>query len=324
MKEFLRIIIIFFLVCGIVFFSYNIYSFMNGKEDNILSIAMSKGINALSGSGTLIGNNTKLEDSGIKGNEYDFNSVYNPYYSLLDNNSKKLYKQIYANAKEYKETFVPVVEVNIDNLLVIIESILNDHPELFWLGNSFSYKYNNHNIVKQITISFNGTQNDKDSFYKIADQIIKEARTYSTDYEKELFVHDKLIRMISYDSNAVNNQSAYSALVTGKTVCAGYARAFQYIMMQLGIPTYYVTGTADGEEHAWNIVKLNDGYYNVDVTWDDELHGTHTLFNKTDAEFEESHTRSDLSSKLVECNATNYEFKRMSNAVEEEFIYYFG
>ena len=235
MKEFMRILIIFFLVCGIVFFSYNIYSFVNGKEDNILSIAMNKGVSALSGSGTLIGNNTKLEDSGIKGNEYDFNSVYNPYYALLDTNSKKLYKQIYANTIEYKDTFVPVVDINVDDLLVVIESVLNDHPELFWLGNSFSYKYNNQKIVKQITISFNGTQNDKQTFYEIAQDIIKEARKFTTDYEKELYVHDRLIRLISYDGNATNNQSAYSALVTGKTVCAGYARAFQYIMMQLGI-----------------------------------------------------------------------------------------
>lgn len=323
MKEFFRTLIIFFLICGIVFLSYNIYSFVNGKGDNILAIAL-RNNRAVNGNGTLVSANTKLEDSGIKGYEYDFNNLYHPYYSFLNSNEKKLYKQIYANALNYEETFVPVVEINIDDLLKVIESVLNDHPELFWLGNSFSYKYNNQNICKQITLTFNGTQNDKQAFYTVANKIINEARKYSTDYEKELFVHDSLIRLIEYDNEALNNQSAYSALVGGRTVCAGYARAFQYIMMQLGIPTYYVTGISDGEEHAWNIVKLSDGYYNVDVTWDDELHGTHTLFNKTDEEFAKSHTRSKISSNLVKCNATSYEFTNMSNKKEEQFYYYYG
>ena len=321
MKEFFRIIILFFLVCGIVFFSYNIYSFANGKTDNFFAIAMSKGDSLIKSKGTFITGDTKLEDSGIKGNEYDFNSLYHPYFSILNDDGKKLYKQIYANALKYKETFVPVVDVNVDNLLTVIEAVLNDHPELFWLGNSFSYKYNSKNICKQITLTFNGTQHDKDTFYRVANKIIDNAKGFSTDYERELYVHDTLIKMIEYDNNATNNQSAYSALVGGKTVCAGYARAFQYIMMQLGIPTYYVTGTADGEDHAWNIVKLNDGYYNVDVTWDDELHGTHALFNKTDEEFNEHHKRSNLSSRLMECNSTNYEFKNISKKQEEQFVY---
>ena len=72
-----------------------------------------------------------------------------------------------------------------------------------------------------------------------------------------MYVHDRLISRISYSKAATMNQSAYSALVGGKTVCAGYARAFQYLMQKLGIPCYYCTGFA-GENHAWNIIKLSD------------------------------------------------------------------
>ena len=59
--------------------------------------------------------------------------------------------------------------------------------------------------------------------------------------EKEKYVHDTLIEMNKYDENEKLNQSAYSALVKGKTVCAGYSRAFMYIMNKLGIRTYYIT-----------------------------------------------------------------------------------
>lgn len=94
--------------------------------------------------------------------------------------------------------------------------------------------------------------------------------------------------------SAEMNQSAYSALVNGRTVCAGYARAFQYLMQQLGVPCYYCTGYA-GENHAWNIVRLDDGYYNVDTTWDDTGDGTYDYFNKTDADYADSHLRQEMS-----------------------------
>ena len=43
------------------------------------------------------------------------------------------------------------------------------------------------------------------------------------------------------------NQTAYSALVNGSTVCAGYSKAFQLLMTKLGIPTYYVVGISKEE-----------------------------------------------------------------------------
>lgn len=110
---------------------------------------------------------------------------------------------------------------------------------------------------------------------------------------------------MTYDLTADMNQSAYSALVNGKSVCAGYARAYQYLLQQLGIPCYYCTGYSGGD-HAWNIVKLEDGYYNVDVTWDDAAAIRYDYFNKTDADFASTHVRQNLSVYLPACNGTAY------------------
>ena len=101
------------------------------------------------------------------------------------------------------------------------------------------------------------------------------------------------------------NQSAYGALVNGQTVCAGYARAFQYLLQQLGIPCYYCTGYA-GENHAWNIVALEDGYYNVDATWDDTEGGKYDYFNKTDQDYADTHVRQELAVYLPPCNGQLY------------------
>ena len=87
MKEFLRIILVFFLVSAIVFFSYNIYSFINGGTDNIIKIVEGNNVNIV---GSLVKNDTKLEDSGISGSKYDFSVTYNPYYEVLNGNEKKV------------------------------------------------------------------------------------------------------------------------------------------------------------------------------------------------------------------------------------------
>ena len=36
-----------------------------------------------------------------------------------------------------------------------------------------------------------------------------------------------------------------------------------------GVECEMIAGTADGENHAWNLVKLGDSWYHVDTTWDD-------------------------------------------------------
>ena len=144
-------------------------------------------------------------------------------------------------------------------------------------------------------------------------KIINSASRLSSKYEKELYVHNTLINKISYVSNSAYNQTSYSAIVNNQTVCAGYAKAFQYIMNQLGITTYYVTGTSEGENHAWNIIKLDDGYYNIDLTWDDAAYNHYKYFNINDFEFSKTHSRGYLSKQLPPCYATTYTYKKKEN-----------
>ena len=123
-------------------------------------------------------------------------------------------------------------------------------------------------IVLQFNHLIDNLDAAKSEFYASAEEILSGADKQTSDYGVELYIHDALMSRITYDLRAPLNQSAYSALVNDRTVCAGYARAFQYLMTQMGIPCYYCTGYA-GENHAWNIVKLDNEYYNADVTWDD-------------------------------------------------------
>ena len=186
---------------------------------------------------------------------------------------------------------------------------------------AYACKFKRSGECVEIDLQFNSTSGNlsqsKSTFESKVKEITDGAQGLESNYEKEKYVHDSLVANIDYVSSAPMNQSAYSALVNGKTVCAGYARAFQYILQQLGIPCYYCTGYA-GESHAWNIVALEDGYYNVDVTWDDAGSGTYEYFNKSDWEYAGNHLRQELSVNLPPCNGEVYRNLEVSSDDNKE------
>lgn len=241
---------------------------------------------------------------GETGDDLSFDTEYYPYYGMLDEASQSVYRQIYANTMAVNAAFVPVKDVTVEQLKNIFNAVYNDHPELFWLDTSYSCKYRWNGICAEIGLQFNETAADlnasREVFEARAAVIIAGAQNAGDYYEKERYVHDALIAGTAYDLDSEVNQSAYSALVNGRAVCAGYARAFQYLMQRIGIPCYYCTGYS-GENHAWNIVKLGERYLNVDTTWNDTGFGRYDYFNRTDAEFAQTHIRRDLSVNLPEC-----------------------
>ena len=328
MKKIIRTLFIIILIIA------GIYLYNNSTITNKIINMANKYTNDLKdfiSSGKLISDKdlNSLKDSNIDYSTYSVNIETSPYYSMLDENEKDLYKQIYANADNLKKTFVPKQNITKNELEETIIAVYNDSPELFWIDTSYSYKYLISGKIAQVTLNYNSTADDIESskylFNQATNKILNEANNYNNNYDKEKFVHDYILEKNIYDINNKLNQSAYSALVNGKTVCAGYSRAFQYIMNKLNITTYYVTGKSQGESHAWNIVKLGNGYYNIDLTWDDGKIITYNYFNKTDYEFSKTHERSEKSINLPSCNATTYKYKKpyinnSTNNYDKEYI----
>lgn len=246
---------------------------------------------------------------GETGDGLSFDEAFYPYYYMLDAKGQHLYRQIYANAAAMNEAFVPVEAVPVSRIRDIVCAVYNDHPELFWLNTAYVCKYDKNRICAELELDFNETAEDMEqasvSFNNTVNNILTQVQNLGSNYEKEKQVHDLLIDKITYNTGAKMSQSAYSALVEEETVCAGYARAYQYLLQKLGIPCYYCTGYA-GEDHAWNIVALEDGYYNVDVTWDDTPGGEYDYFNKTDQDYENTHVRRELSVNLPPCSGQMY------------------
>jgi hypothetical protein len=254
----------------------------------------------------------KLEEQlgvGETGDGLSFDALFYPYYNMLDDAGQHVYRQIYANARACNPAFAPIEPITAGKLRDVISAVYNDHPELFWLDTVYGCKRRANGQCLEIDLQFNKTAKNLDAenaaFENAAQKILQQAQEFSSDYDKERYVHDAILDAVEYSTSAPMNQSAYSALVGGRTVCAGYARAVQYLLQQLGIPCYYCTGFA-GEAHAWNIVRLDDGFYNVDATWDDTGAGTYDYFNKTDRDYASTHVRQELSVNLPPCDGEAY------------------
>lgn len=112
----------------------------------------------------------------------------------------------------------------------------------------------------------------------------------ATDYEKVKTIHDYIINLASYDMT-YQASTVYDILVNKTAVCEGYALAAYRLFTDAGLETRIITGTGNGERHAWNIVKVNGKWYHIDLTWDDPVSASgkqilrYTYFLKSDRDF---------------------------------------
>ena len=247
------------------------------------------------------------------GEDLDFPEDQYPYRAMLSEEEKTVYNQLYANIVAHNNDFElvnPISSLSVDD---VISAVLYDHPELFWYtGHSEYIAMPNSGAVIDMSIEFlefDDFDAAKAEFDSNLQKIVEAARTKGDPYSMELYVHDTLAKKTTYDSNNPMNQTAYSAIVQGRSVCAGYSKAFQLVMHELGIPCYYITGKIEGSNHAWNIVRINGDFYNVDVLWDDNLVLTHKYFNITDERIYADHERDSIAKELPACDSEEFKYK---------------
>ncbi len=125
------------------------------------------------------------------------------------------------------------------------------------------------------TFTYHTTLEQEKAVTAKVDEVLDDIITKGmTDYQKIRAIYDYLCENIVYDYVNVGNTeyklqyTAYAALIQGTSVCQGYANLFYRMILEEDIDTRGIPGTGSGGGHAWNIVELNDLYYNVDATWD--------------------------------------------------------
>lgn len=145
-------------------------------------------------------------------------------------------------------------------------------------------------------------------FYNGANKLLKgiKGNANLSDVEKALLLHDRLALWCEYDYERLINgtmpdesYTAYGVFSQKTAVCMGYALAYDYLLLQVGIDSSYCS--SDVLNHAWNIVYVNNSKYHVDVTWDDPV------WDKSGQVYHNNFLRSTQGIKETNHDATDYD-----------------
>lgn len=243
------------------------------------------------------------------------------------------YQKIVNAVEDCQTAIVMDGKLTKEEILTVFYHYLADYPQHFWCDGSIRYTVQGRgNKVTQIQLQYTmiGDQllQAQTDFKKAVINLLEIAATGKNEYERELLLHDALAKRVTYQEGE-EAHNAYGALVNGKAVCEGYARAFQYLLYQAGIQCLMAEGssispfTGLSEGHAWNVVYIDGHYYHVDPTWDDTDDANtpvvYPYFNLTTEQINDDHTiKSENSYSLPNCVATanNYHVKNGTRLTE--------
>ena len=211
----------------------------------------------------------------------------------ISENEKSAVEDIISDLNNLKtESDIQKYNIPLDNIQELIDSlpkaIQYEHPELFYVdlqGKNFSYKSEDGQTISSIIVKEPFTM-EKDEISKAqkliddeCDKISASVPKDATDVEKVLFVHDYITSHYEYDTT-YQNRTLYTAVRDKKCVCQGYSYLFMYVMNKY-FDIECTTVPSDTCQHMWNKVKIDDKWYNIDLTSDDPLPNLSSLANHT-------------------------------------------
>lgn len=176
------------------------------------------------------------------------------------------------------EIDVSLYNIPLDDLLAFYSNVVNDNPDLFYVSSSVSYTYYRTTgyiaqIFPEYSLSADEITQAKEVFNNGAAKALSAIDANMNDLQIALTLHDIVCSIAHYPNVNLNTDdkeiyhSAYGLFYDGEVVCAGYTLSYSYLMNQAGVPCEYVV--SNSMEHAWNLVKIGNSWYNVDCTWDD-------------------------------------------------------
>ena len=264
------------------------------------------------------------------------------YYSQLSEEKQQIYREIYQGVLEY-EAAITVHGTEPNYVNSIMEPIVYDFPELFWIdGASSATSYDESLIKEGYTILkpvYLYTKEESEQREALIEQekeaILSSIPENYGEYETIKYLYDYLVDRLEYAEGAPDNQNICSALIQNETVCAGYAKAMQYLLSEMDIYSIYVVGDVTDETgtdgHAWNIVKCNGNYYNVDVTWADpiqeengyamERERIYDYLLCSDLELSDTHS-AEMNYLYPSCMLDDLNYYRLQGAYYETVDYY--
>lgn len=199
---------------------------------------------------------------------------------------KQLVKQLQQPMTERKKRIVLNYSGKWDDTHINFEKALlnvllaDEYLAFDYRGYSYSTYEKNGKLVIDVVFDYYQTKNQhlyvKQQVAKIAKN---ETKPEMTQHEKVKVLHDYIVDNVAYDYSLDQGVNApYFALKGGETLCNGYAMLMYLLLKEVGVEARLVSGEAgtgrQKEFHAWNMVKLDGVWYQLDVTWNDYDDGT--------------------------------------------------
>lgn len=169
------------------------------------------------------------------------------YQNLTDEDIKYAYTLLVdgvGNADETINISSTDQSITIEDFQVAAEAVHSDYPEYFWWNGAYSQYSSSGNVTKilpEYYMTGDALTNARNSFEEKVDEILEKIDAEMSDYEKTKYLHDELANIVTYESVGYH-QTSYGALVNGKAVCAGYARAYQHLLHKSGLTAWAVPG----------------------------------------------------------------------------------
>jgi transglutaminase/protease-like cytokinesis protein 3 len=211
------------------------------------------------------------------------------YYNMLDSSQKAAYLELYdaiqawiSNDSDTQpftyELRNPGSTVNGNDILMDMKW---DNPIIAQYFNTVTVKEASDLMVFTDTDdqhTFGNTQDVRQAIRDAeaaGDVILSGLSSSMSDYDKYWYIAKKLCEETAYDyafpqvsmRQFLDDSGVYGALVSHLSICQGFAQTYDYLCKRAGLFSLVISGNTSSGDHAWNVIKLDDGYYHVDTTW---------------------------------------------------------
>ena len=202
---------------------------------------------------------------------------YRYYRSQLNPNEQSVYDRLTETMERCGDEMI-TEELSKEEIHRIFSAVNLDQTQLFHVdyGSLTLWQRGDTYILKpSYHLSDKAYRDAKTRLRQTAETILNEMRR-ERPRDPFLFLHDRLIMNTVYgetEGREYDAHNIFGALVDGKCVCEGYAKAYRYLCTLADLQCTVIVGNADvpyqeSGPHAWNMIRDQGHLYHVDVTFD--------------------------------------------------------
>lgn len=218
-----------------------------------------------------------LMTGSVLGGALPFSNTPTVEAAAVSHSQKLLHDQIYQALSARKSSVTLTYPGSASELKKAMESALDaaidQDPYVHYIMKGYAYSIEERGTSSAAELNLTYRETAAQSAYvhkRVSTALAKIVTPDMNDHLKVKAIHDWVVKTLKYDTT-LSKFTAYEGLKTGSTVCQGYALLTYDMLKQAGFETNIVEGYVGRQAHAWNMVKLDGKWYQLDTTWDDPV-----------------------------------------------------